>query len=187
MKSKFKNNFFIILFSIIYLIIGFNNFRDYGIGIEEHFQRSSGLFWAEKFFNFLELENYQILAEKKYYELINSTQLPSMNIAYYYGLLFDLPMAIIECVFNINNSENYFYLRHLSNFCIFFISGIYFYRILKKNSKSTYLLLRYDIVSLSLKAYGNSFFDGKDLFFLSILTISFFYYQNYEIKKIITH
>ena len=184
MKSKFKNNFFIILFSIIYLIIGFNNFRDYGIGIEEHFQRSSGLFWAEKFFNFLELENYQILAEKKYYELINSTQLPSMNIAYYYGLLFDLPMAIIECVFNINNSENYFYLRHLSNFCIFFISGIYFYRILKKRTQNQLIsFLGTTLYLLAPKAYGNSFFDGKDLFFLSILTISFFYYQNYEIKK----
>ena len=177
MKSKFKNNFFIILFSIIYLIIGFNNFRDYGIGIEEHFQRSSGLFWAEKFFNFLELENYQILAEKKYYELINSTQLPSMNIAYYYGLLFDLPMAIIECVFNINNSENYFYLRHLSNFCIFFISGIYFYRILKKRTQNQLIsFLGTTLYLLAPKAYGNSFFDGKDLFFLSILTISFFYY-----------
>ena len=64
MKAKLKKNIFIILFSVIYIIVGVSTYKDYGIGIEEHFQRSSGLFWAEKFFNFFGFEKYQILAEK---------------------------------------------------------------------------------------------------------------------------
>ena len=124
MKAKLKKNIFIILFSVIYIIVGVSTYKDYGIGIEEHFQRSSGLFWAEKFFNFFGFEKYQILAEKKYYELINFNQLPSMNIAYYYGLLFDLPMAIIECVFIIYGSNEYFfYVTYL--IFLFFILAEY--------------------------------------------------------------
>ena len=75
-----------------------------------------------------------------------------MNIAYYYGLLFDLPMAIIECVFSINDSKDYFFLRHLSNFFIFYISGVYFYKILKKGHKINLSLFRYNVVSLSTKS-----------------------------------
>ena len=184
MKAKLKKNIFIILFSVIYIIVGVSTYKDYGIGIEEHFQISSGLFWAEKFFNFFGFEKYQILAEKKYYELINFNQLPSMNIAYYFGFLFDLPMAIIECVFSINDSKDYFFLRHLSNFFIFYISGVYFYKILKKRTQNQLIsFLGTTLYLLAPKAYGNSFFDGKDLFFLSILTISFFYYFSYEIRK----
>ena len=35
----------------------------------------------------------------------------------------------------------------------------------------------------SPKIYGASFFDGKDLFFLSLFTITIYFYQNFEIRQ----
>ena len=89
-------------------------------------------------------------------------------------------MAFIESIFNIQESENYFYLRHLSNFLIFYLSGIFFYKIIKlRTSNSIIAFFGTTMYLLAPKAYGNSFFDGKDLFFLSILTISIYFFLKF--------
>ena len=181
MINKIKNNFLIIIFLTIYLLIGLLSFKDYGVGIEEHFQRSSGMFWLDVLLRNSSLENLQNILNLKLFEIKNfSPQLPSLEIANYYGVLFDLPMAFLEVIFDIQNSENYFFLRHFSNFFIFYLSGIFFYKILILRTSNTIIsFLGTTLYLLAPKAYGNSFFDGKDLFFLSILTISFYYYFNY--------
>ena len=121
MIKKIKNNFLIIIFLTIYLLIGLLSFKDYGVGIEEHFQRSSGMFWLDVLLRNSSLENLQNISSLKLFEIKNfSPQLPSLEIANYYGVLFDLPMAFLEVIFDIQNSENYFFLRHFSNFFIRF-------------------------------------------------------------------
>ena len=52
MISNNKKNSIIFLFFFIYFIVGFKIFKDFGIGIEEHFQRSSD-FIAVTYLNLL--------------------------------------------------------------------------------------------------------------------------------------
>ena len=48
MHVKYKKLFFISLLSI-YFCFGILIYDDYGIGIEEHFQRQNGFFWLKYF------------------------------------------------------------------------------------------------------------------------------------------
>ena len=50
MKKILNWNFFIYLFFIIYFIIGLSIYKDFGVGIEEHFQRQNGFYWLNHFF-----------------------------------------------------------------------------------------------------------------------------------------
>ena len=57
MKANIRNKLvFIILFSIFFLV-GIFTFQDYGVGIEEHFQRKSGFYWLNFILNFTGFEN----------------------------------------------------------------------------------------------------------------------------------
>ncbi|MDB9705621.1 hypothetical protein OAA54_01215 [Pelagibacteraceae bacterium] len=185
MINKIKNHFLIISFSIIYLLVGLLTYKDYGIGIEEHFQRNSGLNWLNYIFQLFEINSYNNIIENKLSEIKTFTpSLPGMDIANHYGVLFDLPTAFLEVFFQINNAQNYFYLRHFLNFIIFYISGIFFYNILLDRIPNNIIpFFGFLIYILSPRIYGNSFFDGKDLFFLSIFTITLFFYLRYEKKE----
>ena len=120
MTSKIKSHFLIIIFSIIYLLIGFLTYKDYGIGIEEHFQRSSGFYWLNYIFQLFDIDTYNITINNKIIDIKTALpNLPPVEIAKNYGVLFDLPTAFIEVFFEINDSKNYFHLRHLFNYLIF--------------------------------------------------------------------
>ena len=60
--KKYQKYVLISLFSI-FLIIGLLTYKDYGIGIEENFQRASGFYWLKFLINFTELENLKSLIE----------------------------------------------------------------------------------------------------------------------------
>ena len=94
----------------------------------------------------------------------------------YHGVVFDLPLALIEVVFKIDDSKEYFHLRHLLTFLLFFVSSIFFYKLLLNR------FLNYNIALigtlffvLSPRIYGHSFFNNKDLVFLSLITIALFF------------
>ena len=180
-----KNNSYIIFFSIIYISFGLFTFKDYGIGIEEHFQRSSGFYWLNHILQFTSLENFKEIVQSKIY-LINQNilNLPDVEGVKFYGVIFDLPTAFLEVIFKIQEPQDYFYLRHLINYLIFYLSGVLFYMILKIRIKINFIcFLGFCIYLLSPRMYGNSFFDGKDLFFLSIFTSTVFFYFNYDKKR----
>lgn len=187
MSKKLYQHQLLILISIIYLLVGFFTYRDYGIGIEEHFQRSSGFHWLNFILESTNFDSLKIIVKNKILEINDFTpDLPSLDIANYYGILFDVPTAFFESLFNIKNPQSYFYFRHLVSFIIFFLSGIFFYKILLNRFSNIIIsFFGTTMYSLSPKIYGNSYFDNKDLFFLSILTITFFFYLKYEKEKTI--
>ena len=172
-----KNNSYIIFFSIIYIGFGLFTFRDYGIGIEEHFQRSSGFYWLNHILQFTSLENFKEIVQSKIY-LINQNilNLPDVEGVKFYGVIFDLPTAFLEVIFKIQEPQDYFYLRHLINYLIFYLSGVLFYMILKIRIKINFIcFLGFCIYLLSPRMYGNSFFDGKIFFFYQYLHQQYFF------------
>ena len=73
-------------------------------------------------------------------------------------------------------NKNFFYLRHFFNFFLFWISSIFFYKILiirfKNWSLAIFGVLFY---VLSPRIFAESFYNNKDLILLSLFSISFYY------------
>lgn len=185
MKKTISSNLLIIIFSSIYLLFSLLTFKDYGVGIEEHFQRSSGFNWLNYLLQFSNFENLKEIVDNKIIEIKEIyPNLPNLQVAPDYGIVFDLPAAFFESYFQIENIQNQFYFRHLASHLIFFISGLLFYKILNYRIPNKLIcFLGFTIYLLTPRIYGNSFFDTKDLFFLSMLTTTVFFYFKYEKDK----
>ena len=69
MLNKEFNKLLISVFFLIYFIFGLFVYKDYGIGIEEHFQRQNGFYWLKNILSLLNLQGLEILASDKYQEI----------------------------------------------------------------------------------------------------------------------
>ena len=187
-KASINKNIYLIFF--IYLLVGLFIYKDFGLGIEEHFQRKSGFYWLNYILNFTEYDNLKELANFKFKEIESFTpNITNIESHKYYGVIFDLPLAFIEVYFDITGPD-IFYLRHLLIFLIFFISGILFYRILEYRFQDKFISSISSLFYLlSPKIFGSAFFDGKDILFLSLMTINFYflikYYRNSNTTNLI--
>ena len=159
----------------IFFLVGIITYKDYGISVDEEFERRVGFYWLNYVLSFTPF-NELISATSFKLEQISGFTLPTAKDNKFYGVIFSLPMAFIEVVFNIEDSKKYFQLRHLFNFLLFFTSSIFFYKILLNR------FLKYDIALIGLlffilspRIYGSSFFNSKDMVFLSLLTVALYF------------
>ena len=113
-----NNKLLTFIFFVIFFFIGIFIFSDYGISIDEDNTRVVGFLSLESVFKIFSPENIPKIKE------IISGQLsehPSLDIIPTSGVAFDLPMAFLEFIFQIEDSREYYLLRHFLNFTIFFI------------------------------------------------------------------
>ncbi len=140
MKS---NNFFLnnisVFFLFIYLLFGLYIVEDFGISVDEEFQRYSGFFWLNYIVDFTSFENLKLDISLKLNSIEGFT-LPDPRNYQFYGVAFDLPLALIETLAKLENPRDYFLLRHYANFLIFFVSSIYFYLLVKKRFIDKFLV-----------------------------------------------
>ena len=150
-------------------------FRDYGISIDEEFHRSSGFYWLNYILSFTAFEDLKNLVNIKINDIKGFTlQLPQDHP--YYGVVFDLPLAFLEVIFKIEDPQNIFYFKHFSNFFLFFVSSIFFYKLLLNRFSNYYISLFGTLFFiLSPRIYGSSFFNNKDIVFLSLVIIALYY------------
>ena len=98
-----SNNFLkycsITLFAV-YLVIGLLIYKDFGITTDEEFQRYSGFFWLKYVLSFTSFEELKILTEQKF-NLIRGFTLPNPIDFPFYGVIYDLPLALIEILLGI--------------------------------------------------------------------------------------
>ncbi len=183
MKNTSYYTIGIYIFLSLYFLIGLSIFQDFGIGIEEHFQRKSGFYWLNKILDLSSFESLKIAASNRYDAIMQIPNLVDIETHLNYGILFDLPTAFIETIFDLREDQ-IFKMRHLLNFSVFFVSGIFFHKILEQKYKLKIItIIGLAIYLLLPKSFGSSFFDSKDLFFLSILTISYYFYVKFEEQK----
>ena len=182
--KKYENYVLISLFSFFF-IVSLLTFKDYGVGIEENFHRASGFYWLNYLLNFTELEKLKDLTNYKISELyILNPNLPSVEKNLSYGIVFDVPAALLEIIFDFEENQHNIYLKHYLNFILFFLSAICFSLLLKKKFLNPYVTIFGTLIYfLTPRIYGSSYFDGKDLFYLSMFTFVFYFYYNYENKK----
>ncbi len=173
MLSLLKNNknLLVLSFFSAYFIIGILIFDDFGISIDEDNTRINGLVALKYLFELLSLDQTN---------LFNS--IPSIKDWKEKGIgyIFDLPTAYIEYLFKIEDTRQYFLMRHLINFSFFYIASVYFYFLIKNRYKSIFFaLLGTLFLILSPRIFAESFYNNKDLIFLSLFIISTFYSINF--------
>ena len=133
--TNFKSTqIFVYLYFLIFLILGSFIFKDYGISIDEDNTRIVGFLSLEQLFKFFSFNNvFEITEIIKQDALAHTRDNTSTS-----GTVFDLPMAYLEYLFKITDSKNYFLLRHFLTFIVFFLSTIYFYKIIIKDQKNSF-------------------------------------------------
>ena len=194
-KEKMEKNYtkkqkiFTIFLFVVFFTTGCLTIGDYGISVDEEFQRASGFYWLSYILSLTPFDGLNNHVN----ELLNTPRgytVPKVETNLPYGVIFDLPMAFIESLFKIDDTKNYYYLRHFFNFSLFFISSVYFYKILK----SRFINYQVSLIGtlfyiLSPRIYGNSFYNNKDIVFLSILVIAIYYclklLENKNLKNIL--
>ena len=168
LKKNYINHLslIIILIFLLYLITGVLIYDDYGISWDETDNRRLG---------FISLNYLRELFSLDIYQGFEHDDLAYMYSTKQYGVIFDLPMAFIEKLFNIEDPRNYFLLRHFFNFLIFYIATIFFYLLLKKRFSIHLSIIGLFFWILSPRIFADSFYNMKDIIFLSFLVISLYY------------
>lgn len=190
MKDRIKNmtkwnKFVIITFAAIF-ILGCFIFKDYGVSVDEPMQRHHSL--VNLYYIKSVLKGNFIASGCKIYpknsnleKLVDREVVERRFYLYtykYYGIAIQIPLMIIENIFNYKLGYSVIYLiRHFYTFLIFFLSLIYFYKILLNfNLRCKKLpLLGVLFLVLSPRIFGDAFYNIKDLMFMSLSIINLYY------------
>lgn len=163
----------VALFFVVLLITGIFAFGDYGISTDEPAQLQKG-------------------AMTYGYILTGRWTMPTI-VDKYHGLIYTTTLFFIERILGYSQNLRTVYLaRHLINFLLFYSAVFSFYLIIKKVFKSWKLgLLGSFFLILSPRIFANSFYNPKDLPFLSIFIISIYtlinFLENKTVAKAVTH
>ena len=108
---KNKNNItknIAYLFFFIFFLVGIFTFKDYGLMGDEIFERQTGFYWLNYVLSFTPFDNLKNVAAIKFQEIKGFT-LPRTEDNPFYGVIFSLPAAFFEVVFQIEDSKNYYH------------------------------------------------------------------------------
>jgi len=171
-------------FFILYLFIGLLIFKDYGVSTDEELHRRLGIYWYNYIF-----DNFFPNLIKFNFFIPNDPTVDDPLRLLFYGVVFDLPLAFLESIFLLKNTQSYIYLRHFFNFFIFFISSFFLFKLIAFRFKKKYYgYIGVLFYILSPRIFAESFYNNKDIIFLSIYVIVisqiFFFFKEKNYLKI---
>ena len=172
MNLKFDNNYFIILFFFLYFIIGILVVGDYSVTPDEPLHRING-FISLKYLSDFFMLNIDLTNHLK--------NIPNLHDDWRktYGVIFDLPLAYLEVFFKIEKKNEVYFLRHFLTFFIFFVAIIFFYIFIQKNLRDKGLaLIGVMMLITTPRIFSHSFYNSKDIIFLSLMIIAMYYSLN---------
>ncbi len=142
------------LLFLIAFIITLLTYKDYGISWDENTQREIGRV------------TYDYIANGSR-ELFTSTSIM------HYGPGFEFPLYFFEKWFKLTDSREIFLMRHLANNILFLISAFSIYVLVYRLFKDRFIaLLGFIMLVFAPRLYAHSFFNTKDLPFLSMFIIT---------------
>ena len=167
-----KENLTIIFFAVIFLI-GLISFKDFNLyGDEPIHQWIGSIYYAhlkELIFNF-NPENQHID------EIKNLSHHEYFFRWIKYGIFFDVITEFFTDIFKIKTTKALFELRHFVNFSFFFISLIFLFKIINLRFNNFYLsILSVVLLFFSPRIFAASFYDSKNLLFLSLSIIHVYF------------
>ena len=139
---------------VIFLLIGIAVYKDYGLGWDEFAQMTErgGVNY-----------NFMTTGDKE-------TFLKSPGI--YQGPAFDLCLVTLQHFFNITDSREIYFFRHLVTFLFFWLSGLAFYFLLRKKYSDRFVIfIGICWFFLMPRIFADSFDNTKDLPFLAMTVI----------------
>lgn len=170
---KFDNHLYVVsAFFLVLLLIGLSIFDDYGVSWDEKIQRHHGLVsFGYVFKGSKDLVDYPYR---------------------YYGVIFQMPLIIIEKLLGLEDSRDIYLLRHLATFILFYAGLIFFYKTCKKifgDWKKGLLACLFMVISPRI--FAHSFYNPKDIPFMSFYIISLFtlirFLEDKSIKRSLAH
>lgn len=165
-ESLIVNSFF-----LVYFFVGISIFMDYGIHADDNQQRVIGQTSLHYLVNIFGLS----AAIKGYPQVLDPIEIFNQQVDKDYGVAFELPAEALIKLFGIEDDLGAFYFRHFLTFTFFFLASTFFYRLIKERWSSwKWGLLGVICFVLSPRIFADSFYNSKDLVFLSIITISLY-------------
>lgn len=150
---NFKTHLTALVLLTLLVIIGISNYQDYGISWDEHRQRELGI------------TSYEYVFE-------GNDKLLSFQDKDY-GVAIELPLYMVEKWFGLNDSRSVYLMRHLVVHCLFLLSAYCLFLLTYKLYQSKFLsTAAFLMLVCQPRIYAHSFFNSKDLPFLSLLIIS---------------
>lgn len=181
-KEITKHNYFLILCFVLIFIIGLLIYDDYGVSIDEVFERKTGLVTLK-----------YVLKEKLHIESLPEQIDNADDLLSYedkdYGVLLQMPVLLFEYAnqfrFDLNTV---FRIRHLWVFLNFLIAVVCFCKIIQRRFSSwTLSILGIVFLIISPRIFADAFYNIKDLMFFSWFTISLFFYIEFILSPGILH
>ena len=151
------------------LYLGFALHKDFGVPSDEPVERMNGIVslnYVADFFGVQSLQSSESLAVYRH-----------LNLETYfdrdYPVLFNLPAALLERIFHINDERGIYFFRHLLNYLVCLL-GIYaVFRLAERRFVNwRYGLLAATAFALSPRFFAEFFYNTKDLIFLTFFAIA---------------
>ncbi|MCX5822791.1 MAG: glycosyltransferase family 39 protein [Deltaproteobacteria bacterium] len=167
---------YVLIFFLVYLTIGVSIYQDYGISWDEPVHREIASVTA-KYLSSLIMPDFQ---PPEFAALPPLAEYGARQ----YGVVFDLPMYVADLLLGYSGAmPEAYYLRHLCNFLLFYVSVFFFYLIVRNRFESRVLgLIACFFLILSPRIFADSFY-GKDIVFLSLFIISIYFFIRYLNRK----
>lgn len=164
LKLRLSPKLLIILFFTGYFILGLSLAGDYGIHWDDHAQYQHGLVTA----NYVNDLCGGCLSDKSFSD-IRLDEYKDRS----HGVIFQITALGIQNLLGISDARGIFLLRHYLTFIIFFTGLIFFYRLLMLlYDNRAIAMLGVLFMILSPRIFADSFYNSKDLVFLSLTIIS---------------
>ncbi len=183
-KKKIASYGVVILFFAAFFLYGLMVVKDYGISTDELIERESSLITYKYIMPSVsdvvtETVNFPELTPLKEYK------------DRYYGMAVQIPAVVVEHLFGFQlDIRKVFLMRHLYNFLMYFAATVFFYKICRKLGHGKYMsLLGTGILILTPRILAESFYNIKDMMFLSVFVIALYFgllcMENFSWKRLI--
>tara|TARA_Y100000590_G_scaffold168471_2_gene192701 strand:+ start:971 stop:2644 length:1674 start_codon:yes stop_codon:yes gene_type:complete len=188
-KKKTFDKIIVFSFFLIFFIVGTRIFTSYGIPIDAEANKILGYmtmnYINEIFFN-SELSNTNSSSLNDYLQGNKDTAAWWYDLSH--GAFLVTIFAYFDVLFGIEETKTQYFIRHYSCFVLFFISVYFFYLIGKFRFKSRkFGLLGCIFLVLSPRIFAESFYNVKDIVFLSLFIISLYCCLKYIYKPSLKH
>ncbi len=154
MKKRLSDYFPGVVLFLIALFIGMLTYQDYGISWDEPIQRLPGV----------QSYNYIFHGDKELLTAPND----------YHGPAFEIVLVFFEKGLHLTDTRDIFLMRHIVTHIFFLVSALFAYVLIFRLFKGNKFLasIGFIILVMSPRIYAHSFFNSKDVPFLSMMLIT---------------
>ncbi|TGE26555.1 phospholipid carrier-dependent glycosyltransferase [Hymenobacter metallicola] len=159
----------VLSFFLLLAALGIGLHRDYGLSWDEQLDRLNGIISVK----YVALRLAPDLARRQ----PSLAAIPEMseNEDVDHGVIFQMPLVVLEKVLGLEDPRDIYFMRHLVTFFTV-LGGVYgFYRLVTQRLGSWFLgLLGAALLVLSPRMFAEAFYNYKDLVFLAFFTLAMY-------------